>query len=115
MEADKTFASAGNGTIWDSGAASAQGGMAQLQALSCDSGTPTYILQDDTVSDMSGAATYITFGGIAAASHPTTSRVEETDNCNRYRRISTTGTFTNAKCTVAMRDGTAEDEEAYSG
>jgi hypothetical protein len=110
-----THASASSTSTWDSGAASAQGGVAQLQAFSCSPGDPvTYILQDN-VADNGAWATYITFGAIAAASHPITSRVEETDNCERYRRVTTTGTFTNAIFAVAMRDGLAEDDVAYSG
>ena len=110
-----SHSSATNGAIWDSGAASPTGCMAQLQAFSCDSGTPTYILQDDTASDMSTAATYISFGAIAAGSHPTTVRAEESDACNRYRRIITTGTLSNAVHACAMREGASTDEEAYSG
>lgn len=104
-----------NGATWDAGAASGQGGMAQLQAISCDAGTPTYILQDDTAANMATAATYISFGAIAFGDHPATVRKEETDNCNRYRRVITTGVFTNAVHSVAMRDGETWDEATYTG
>lgn len=110
----QTVASAGNTTTYDGGGASAQGGMAQLQVFSIASGTPTFILQDNTV-DNGAWATYISFGAVADGTEPTTVRGEETDNCNQYRRIALTGTFTNAVFAVAMRDGTAEDNVAYSG
>jgi hypothetical protein len=110
-----THASASTTTIWDAGAASVTGCMAQLQAFANTGDPVTYILQDDTAANMATAATYITFGAIAAGNHPTTLRVEESDACNRYRRVATTGTFTNAIFAVAMREGTAEDDEAYSG
>lgn len=109
-----THGTADSTATWDSGAASVQGGVAQLQAFACTGDPATYILQDN-VADNGAWATYITFGAIASAAHPTTKRVEETDVCERYRRVTTTGTFTNAIFAVAMRDGLAEDDIAYSG
>jgi hypothetical protein len=110
-----THASASTTAIWDAGAASVTGCMAQLQAFANTGDDVVYILQDDTAANMATAATYISFGTITAAAHPTTVRKEETDTCNRYRRMQTTGTFTNAIFAVAMREGTAQDDEAYSG
>ena len=110
-----THATADSSATWDAGGAGAAGGMAQLQAFACDTpGDPcTYILQDNA-ADNGAWATYISFGAVLAASHPTTLRAGEVDNCLQYRRVTTTGTFDNAIFAVAMRDGTAVDDNAYA-
>lgn len=110
-----THATAASSATYDAGGAGAAGGMAQLQAFACNTpGDPcTYILQDNNV-DNGAWTTFISFGAIAAADHPTTVRMEETDNCLQYRRVTTTGTFTDAIFAVAMRDGTAVDDTAYA-
>lgn len=97
-----THASSTTGTSIDEGASSSFGGTAVQHLVSLGSGTVTTVVQD--------SADNSTFAGISglsftAASARTSERIEsttETDTINRYVRVFTSGTFTNAVLVVGF-------------
>ena len=98
---DDTHASAGSGTVVDSGAASTNGGAGYLQVLSVASGSVTVNLQESTSSGGS-YSNFMTFSTVAAAAAPTSERVTMSGNVARYLKVTTTGTFSNAVIAVGF-------------
>ena len=98
---DDTHSSAGSGTVVDSGAATTNGASAYLQLLSLDSGSVTVNLQESTSSGGS-YANFMTFSTVAAAGAPTAVRQTMEGTVQRYIKVTTTGTFSNAKIAVAL-------------
>jgi hypothetical protein len=98
---DDTHSSAGSGTVVDSGASSSNGGTGFLQLLSLDSGSVTVNLQEATSSG--GTYTnFMTFSTVAAAAAPSAERLTNTGTVQRYIKVTTTGTFSNAKIVVGF-------------
>ena len=77
-----------------------------------DSGTPTVKIEDST--NNSSWSDLIAFTGIANGNEPTAEYKTVTGTVNRYLRITTTGTFSNADFAVAIQRGTAQDDEDLS-
>jgi len=96
---DDTHSSAGSGTVVDSGAATTNGGTGYLQVFSVASGSVTVNLQESTSSGGS-YSNFQTFSTVAAAGAPTAERLEMTGNVARYLKVTTTGTFSDAKIAV---------------
>ena len=98
---DDTHSSAGSGTVVDSGAATTNGGTGYLQLLSLDSGSVTVNLQEATSSG--GTYTnFMTFSTVAAAAAPSVERLTNEGTVQRYIKVTTTGTFSNAKIVVGF-------------
>ena len=98
---DDTHSSAGAGTVADSGAASTAGGAGYMQIISLSSGTPTVKIQHATSSSGS-YSDLVTFTATGTGSVPSAERVEVSGTVNRYLKVVTTGTFSNAKIAVAF-------------
>ena len=106
-----THASAGSNTSRDDGAATSAGLVAYLEIVDCDSGTPTVVIQQSSDNGSSDAwATVLSFSAVGYASAPTAERVTVSGAVERYLRVTTTGTFSNADFIVATRRGTAQDD-----
>ena len=98
---DDTHSSAGSGTVVDSGAATTNGGTGYLQLLSLASGSVTVKIQESS----SSGGTYsdlTTFSTVAAAAAPASERTTMSGNVARYLKVTTTGTFSNAKIVVGF-------------
>lgn len=106
-----THASAGSSATKDDAAGTSNGLAAILQVVDIDSGTPTVLIEDNTV-DNGAWATLIAFTAVADGAEPTAERKTVSGTVNRYKRITTTGTFTNLDFAVAYRRGTAQDDVA---
>ena len=106
-----TAASAGSKASTDDGASSSAGAAAILELVDTDSGTPTVIIEDSP--NDSSWSTLISFTAVAAGNEPTAERKTVSGTVNRYLRITTTGTFSNADFAIAYRRGTAQDVEGY--
>jgi len=98
---DDTHSSAGSGTVVDSGASSSNGGSGYLQLLSLDSGSVTVNLQESTSSGGS-YSNFMTFSTVAAAAAPAAERLTMEGTVQRYIKVTTTGTFSNAKIVVGF-------------
>jgi len=98
---DDTHSSAGSGTVVDSGASSSSGGSGYLQVLSVASGSVTVNLQESTSSGGS-YSNFMTFSTVAAAAAPAAERVTMEGTVQRYIKVTTTGTFSNAKIVVGF-------------
>jgi hypothetical protein len=82
---------------------------ATLNIITIASGTPTFVLED---SPNDGAyATVLTFTN---TTERTSERATATGSVDRWLRVTTTGTFTNAIFSVAVQRGTALDIEDLS-
>jgi len=98
---DDTHSSASSGTVVDSGASSSNGGSGYLQLLSLDSGSVTVNLQESTSSGGS-YSNFMTFSTVAAAAAPSAERLTNEGTVQRYIKVTTTGTFSNAKIVVGF-------------
>ena len=98
---DDTHSSAGSGTVVDSGAATTNGGTGYLQVFSVASGSVTVNLQEATSSGGS-YSNFMTFSTVATAGAPTAERLEMEGTVQRYIKVTTTGTFSNAKIVVGF-------------
>ena len=98
---DDTHSSASSGTVVDSGASSSNGGSGYLQLLSLDSGSVTVNLQESTSSGGS-YSNFMTFSTVAAAAAPSAERLTNEGTVQRYIKVVTTGTFSNAKIVVGF-------------
>jgi len=98
---DDTHSSASSGTVVDSGASSSNGGSGYLQVLSLDSGSVTVNLQESTSSGGS-YSNFMTFSTVAAAAAPSAERLTNEGTVQRYIKVVTTGTFSNAKIVVGF-------------
>jgi len=98
---DDTHASAGSGTVVDSGAASSNGGTGFLQVFSLASGSVVTKIQECATSG--GSYTdLVTFSTVAAAAAPTSERLVMTGTVQQYLKVTTTGTFSNAAIAVGF-------------
>ena len=98
---DDTHSSAGSGTVVDSGAASTSGGAGYVQVISLGSGSVVVNLQESTSSGGS-YSNFMTFSTVAAAAAPSAERLTMEGTVQRYIKVTTTGTFSNAKIAVAF-------------
>ena len=98
---DDTHSSAGSGTVMDGGAATSNGGAAYLQIFSLASGSVTVSVQESTSSGGS-YTNIVNFSTVAAAAAPTSERLAMTGTVARYLKVTTTGTFSNAKIAVGF-------------
>jgi hypothetical protein len=103
-----THSSAASAASVDGSAATANGLSAMIQLSSLSSGTVTMTIQDS--ANNSSWGTLKAFSAVAAADTPATERVTISGEVLRYLRVSTTGTFSNAIFTIAIRRGTAQDD-----
>ncbi len=105
----QTFASAGNGTSLDNGAGTTKGLAAVINHFSVTSvAGVTYLIQHST--DNSSWTTLLTFTTVpVTATAGYGERKVVTGTVNRYLRVLTTGTFTNAIAAVSVRRGLATD------
>ena len=108
----ETHASAGSKASVDNAGSSASGAAGMLQLDDINSGTPTFVIEDST--DDSAFATLISFTAVTDTNEPAVERKTVAGTVNRYTRVTTTGTFTNADAAVALRRGTAQDAVAYT-
>lgn len=97
---DDTHSSATDGTAIDNSASSASGGSGYVQIISLGSGTVDVKIQDS--SDNVTFTDLITFTSAGTSDVPTAERVEVTGTVERYIRVSTSGTFTDAKIAVGF-------------
>ena len=106
-----THASAGSNTSRDDGAATSSGLVAYLEMVDAASGTPTVVIQESSDNGSADAwTTILSFSAVGYASAPTAERVTVSGAVERYLRVTTTGTFSNADFIVATRRGTAQDD-----
>ena len=96
---DDTHSSASSNASVDNSASSASGGSAYLQMFSLTSGTATVKIED-SANNSSWAD--LTGGGFTAATGVTAERITFTGTVRRYVRVTTTGTFSNAKFACAI-------------
>ena len=94
---DDTHSSASSGTSVDNAASSASGGAGYLQVFSLSSGT--VVAKIEHSANNSTWADLLTFSGATGAG---AQRVTCSGTVNRYVRITTTGTFSNAKIACAL-------------
>jgi hypothetical protein len=106
-----THSSAVSNSDKDDGASSTNGLAAYLQMVDINSGTPTVKIEDST--DGSSWADLVSFTAVANGAEPAAERVTVSGNVNRYLRITSTGTFNNAKFILAYRRGETVDDTAY--
>lgn len=108
-----THASATSSASRDDGAGTSNGLVGYLEMVDIDSGTPTVVIEESS-DDGAGDAftTVLSFTAIADTNEPTAERVTVSGTIERYLRVTTTGTFTNADFAVATRRGTANDDTA---
>lgn len=103
----QTFASAANGTGYDTAASVSFGFQAYAQVISLGSGTPTLKIQDSadnaTFADLADGS----FGVVTAGSAARIQSSSATATVRRYLRVATTGTFTNLVCVVAINKNQA--------
>jgi len=109
--AEATQSSAGNTSSKDDGASTSNGLAAVLQIMDINSGTPTFKIQDSP--NDSDWTDLVSFSAVANGNEPAAERVTVTGTVNRYLRITSTGTFSNAKFIVAYRRGESTDDTAY--
>ena len=95
----------------DDGASSSSGLAAYIQMVDINSGTPTVKIEDST--NGSSWSDLVSFSAIADGTEPKAERVTVSGNVNRYLRITSTGTFSNAKFVLAYRRGESVDDTAY--
>jgi len=110
--AEATQGSAGSTSSKDDGASTASGLAAYLQLIDINTGTPTFKLQDSP--NDSDWTDLVTFSAVANGAEPAAERVTVTGTVNRYLRVTSTGTFNNAKFIVAYRRGEDVDDTAYA-
>ncbi|ANS03209.1 hypothetical protein [uncultured Mediterranean phage uvDeep-CGR2-KM18-C74] len=97
---DDTHSSASNGTAVDNTASSASGGSGYIQLISLSSGSVTAKIQHS--ANNSTWTDLVTFTAAGTSDVPTAQRSEVTGTVNRYLRVTTTGTFSNAKLVAAF-------------
>jgi hypothetical protein len=105
----RTDTSATNGSSLDNSASSANGGAAMIHCSSFSGTNVTVDVEDST--DDSSFANFIVFTAISAKNK--TERKTASGTVNRYLRVVSNGTFSDAKFTVGFRRGTTTEDEAY--
>ena len=103
-----THAAATTGVSLDHGAPTSHGLMAQLQLIDVDSGTVAA-----TIEHSANGTTWSTLVNFASASGRSAERVTVSGAIDRHLRVVTSGTFSDAKLAVAVRRGTAQDDQPY--
>ena len=98
---DDTHSSAGSGTVQDGGAATSNGGVGYLQLFSLTSGSVIVHIQE-CATEGGSYTNLVTFSTVAAASAPTSERLTMSGTVKRYLKVTTTGTFSNAKIAVGF-------------
>ena len=109
--AEATQSSAGSTSSKDDGASTASGLAAYLHIIDINTGTPTFKIQDSP--NDSDWTDLVSFTAVANGAEPAAERVTVTGTVNRYLRITSTGTFNNAKYIVVYRRGETVDDTAY--
>ena len=110
--ADDTHGSAGSSSSLDSGASSSAGAAAYLQVIDINSGTPTFKIEDST--NDSSWSDLVSFSAVANGNEPAFERKTVSGTVNRYLRVTSTGTFSNAKFIIGIRRGESTDDVAYA-
>ena len=111
LQAEATHASATSSSSKDDSASSASGIAAYLQLIDINSGSPTIKLQHS--ANNSSWSDLITFTAVSDGNEPTAERKEASGTVNRYLRVTSTGTFSNAKFVIMYRRGESVDVAAY--
>ena len=106
-----TQSSAGAESSKDDSASSSNGIAAYLQMIDINSGTPTITIEHS--ANNSSWSTLLSFSAVANGNEPAAERVTASGTVNRYLRITSTGTFSNAKFVVAYRRGESVDDTSY--
>jgi hypothetical protein len=106
-----THSSATSNSDKDDAASSSNGLAAYLQMVDINTGTPTVKIEDSP--NGSDWTDLVSFSAVANGAEPAAERVTVSGNVNRYLRITSTGTFNNAKFIVAYRRGESADDTAY--
>ena len=106
-----TQSSAGSESSKDDSASSSSGIAAYLQMVDINSGAPTITIEHSP--NNSSWSTLLSFSAISNGAEPTAERVTASGTVNRYLRITSTGTFSNAKFVVAYRRGESVDDTSY--
>ena len=109
--AEATQASAGSTSSKDDGASTSNGLEAVLQIKSISSGTPTFKIEDSP--NNSSWSDLLTFSAVADGAEPSGERKVVSGTVNRYLRITSTGSFSDAVFIVAYRRGESVDEPGY--
>ena len=107
-----THSSAVSNSDKDDGASSSNGLSAYIQMVDISSGTPTVKIEDST--NGSSWADLVSFAAVANGNEPSFERVTVSGTVNRYLRITSTGTFSNAKFIIGYRRGESTDDVAYT-
>ena len=103
-----TDSTATNNSSKDDAASSSNGIIAVLQLNELDYGTVTVTIEDS--SDNTTFASLAAFTAVADGNEPTAQRITATGTVNRYLRIATSGTFSNADYAVGYRRGESTDD-----
>jgi hypothetical protein len=106
-----TQSSAGSESSKDDSSSTSNGIAAYLQMIDINSGAPTIKIEHS--SNNSSWSDLIAFTAVSDGAEPTAERKTASGTVNRYLRITSTGTFSNAKFVVAYRRGEATDDTAY--
>lgn len=106
-----TQASAGSESSKDDSASSSNGIAAYLQMVDINSGAPTITIEHS--ANNSSWSTLLSFTAISDGAEPSAERKTASGTVNRYLRITSTGTFSNAKFVVAYRRGESVDDTSY--
>ena len=109
--AEATHGSAGSTDSKDDGASSASGLAAYLHILDINTGTPTFKIQDSP--NDSSWSDLVSFSAVANGAEPAAERVTVSGTVNRYLRVTSTGSFSDAKFVVVYRRGETVDDTAY--
>jgi hypothetical protein len=110
--ADDTHGSAGSSGSLDGSASSSAGAVGYLQIIDINTGTPTFKIEDS--ANNSDWAALITFAAVANGAEPSFERKTVSGTVNRYLRVTSTGTFNNAKFIIGIRRGESTDDVAYA-
>jgi hypothetical protein len=103
-----THAAATAGPSIDDGVASADGLTAQLHLFAIDSGAATIEIQHSA-----DGASWSALGAFPAASSPVSERIAVAGTVQRYLRVASTGTFSNAAFAVVVRRGHPTDDPTW--
>ena len=106
-----TQSSAGSESSKDDSASSSSGIAAYLQMVDINSGAPTITIEHS--ANNSSWSTLLSFSAISDGAEPSAERVTASGTVNRYLRITSTGTFSNAKFVLAYRRGESVDDTSY--
>lgn len=106
-----TDAAAANGASFDNLVSTPSGAAAVMHLFDLASGTVTITIEDSP--DNAVFATLIAFASVADGAEPASERLTVTGTVDRHIRVITTGVFTNAQYSVAIRRGDALDDAAY--